>query len=76
MLDALEDVNSKYCNCFAGAAGKGVEYLSTGTCLDYVYEELHVPYSYLFEIYEDKNFDWYSFIERTNNENVLEGPKI
>lgn len=34
-----------------------VGYLCPGTCLDYAYKTLNVPYSFAFEIYErDANF--------------------
>lgn len=52
MLEILNKMNPKYCNCDVGAAGKDVGYLCPGTCLDYAYENLAVPYSFAFEIYE------------------------
>ena len=52
-------MNSKYCNCPAGAAGKEVGYLCPGTCLDYAYDTLKVPYSFAWEIYKKENpFDF------------------
>jgi len=52
MLDILTNLNGKYCNCEMGAAGKEVGYLCPGTCLDYAYDNLNVPYAFAFEIYE------------------------
>eukprot|EP00743_Colponemidia_sp_Colp-15_P001225 GILK01001345.1.p1 GENE.GILK01001345.1~~GILK01001345.1.p1 ORF type:complete len:395 (-),score=42.11 GILK01001345.1:186-1370(-) len=51
MLDVLKKLNPKYCNCPAGAAGKEVGYLCPGTCLDYVYDVLGVPFAFAWEIY-------------------------
>jgi len=34
-----------------GAAGKEVGYLCPGTCLDYAYDKVNVPYSFAWEIY-------------------------
>jgi len=31
-----------------------IGYQSSGTCLDYVYEKLNVPYAFAFEIYTDE----------------------
>lgn len=51
MLDTLTVVNEKYCNCEQGAAGAEVGYLSPGTCLDYAYDKLKVPYTFAVEMY-------------------------
>lgn len=51
MLSVLNKLNTKYCSCNVGAAGDKVGYLSPGTCLDYAYDKLSVPYSFAFEIY-------------------------
>lgn len=37
-----------------------VGYLCPGTCLDYAYQKLNVPYSFAFEIYE-RNSDFTKF---------------
>lgn len=50
MLDVLDHINPKYCDCPMGAAGKDVGYLCPGTCLDYAYEH-SVPYTFALEIY-------------------------
>jgi hypothetical protein len=53
MKSILGKLDSEYCNCPSGAAGKQVGYLCPGTCLDYVYDKLHTPYAFAFEIYAD-----------------------
>merc|ERR1711959_251408 len=55
MVEILRKANKQYCNCDTGAAGKEVGYLCPGTCLDYMYDDLTVPYSFAFEIYERDN---------------------
>eukprot|EP00916_Digyalum_oweni_P022909 GHVL01037981.1.p1 GENE.GHVL01037981.1~~GHVL01037981.1.p1 ORF type:complete len:350 (+),score=50.58 GHVL01037981.1:126-1175(+) len=59
MLQILSTLNDSYCKCSFGAAGEKVGYNSYGTCIDYVYEKLEVPYAFAFEIYgkpdENKN---------------------
>lgn len=62
MLSILSELNQNHCNCRSGAAGKEVGYLCPGTCLDYAYDKLKVPYSFAWEIY-DKDFDFNSLIE-------------
>lgn len=54
MLEILNTMNEKYCGCDVGAAGDKVGYLCPGTCLDYAYDRLKVPYTYAFEIYSTK----------------------
>mmetsp|Transcript_22428 Transcript_22428/g.19358 ORF Transcript_22428/g.19358 Transcript_22428/m.19358 type:complete len:100 (-) Transcript_22428:394-693(-) len=56
MLSVLTELNPKYCDCAAGAAGAKIGYYSSGTCLDYAYDKLKVPYTFAFEIY-GKNLD-------------------
>jgi len=51
MLDVLQDLDDKYCQCPFGAAGKEVGYNCPGTCLDYVYDKLKTPFAFAFEIY-------------------------
>lgn len=55
MLEILNKMNPKYCNCDVGAAGKQVGYLCPGTCLDYIYD-LGTKYSFAFEIYEEGRY--------------------
>lgn len=51
MMKMLEDLDSDYCQCPFGAAGKEVGYSCPGTCLDYVYDKLNASYAFAFEIY-------------------------
>lgn len=57
MLNVIDDIDSKYCNCPSGAAGKEVGYLCPGTCLDYAYDKAGAKYSYAFEIYKH-DYGW------------------
>lgn len=56
-MSVLNQLNPKHCQCSAGAAGKEVGYLCPGTCLDYAYDTMKVPYVFAWEIYE-KGFDY------------------
>lgn len=59
----MESVNEKYCvECTVGAAGKEVGYLCPGTCLDYAYDNVEVPYAYAMEIYE-KDVDLRDYVD-------------
>eukprot|EP00746_Dinoflagellata_sp_MGD_P003294 gnl/MRDRNA2_/MRDRNA2_106403_c0_seq1.p1 gnl/MRDRNA2_/MRDRNA2_106403_c0~~gnl/MRDRNA2_/MRDRNA2_106403_c0_seq1.p1 ORF type:complete len:418 (+),score=62.66 gnl/MRDRNA2_/MRDRNA2_106403_c0_seq1:179-1432(+) len=51
MLQLLVELDSKYCQCPYGGAGKEVGYPCPGTCLDWIYDELKTPYAFAFEIY-------------------------
>jgi len=51
MMTMLKDLDSEYCQCPFGAAGKEVGYSCPGTCLDYVYDQLNASYAFAFEIY-------------------------
>ena len=50
-MNMLKDLDSEYCQCPFGAAGKEVGYSCPGTCLDYVYDQLNASYAFAFEIY-------------------------
>ena len=52
MSEVINVVNSNYCDCLTGSMAKDIEYLCPGTCLDYIYDVLKVPYSYGWEIYD------------------------
>ncbi len=51
MLKMILPLDEESCQCPMGAAGKEVGYLCPGTCLDYAYDVLKVPYAFAFEIY-------------------------
>lgn len=52
MLQILSEMNDQFCgDCAAGAAGEKIGYYSSGTCLDYAYDQLQIPYTFAFEIY-------------------------
>merc|ERR1719360_307403 len=56
-MEILKSLDQNYCKCPFGAAGREVGYSCPGTCLDYVYDNLGVDYSFAFEIYTRKS-DW------------------
>jgi hypothetical protein len=57
MMHILKTLDSQYCECPFGAAGKEVGYSCPGTCLDWVYDKLKTPYSFAFEIYIGPEYD-------------------
>eukprot|EP00746_Dinoflagellata_sp_MGD_P090670 gnl/MRDRNA2_/MRDRNA2_35827_c0_seq1.p1 gnl/MRDRNA2_/MRDRNA2_35827_c0~~gnl/MRDRNA2_/MRDRNA2_35827_c0_seq1.p1 ORF type:complete len:428 (+),score=77.20 gnl/MRDRNA2_/MRDRNA2_35827_c0_seq1:93-1376(+) len=57
MMQILKTLDSQYCECPFGAAGKEVGYSCPGTCLDWVYDKLKTPYSFAFEIYIGPEYD-------------------
>lgn len=69
MKKMLSSLNQKYCgsNCDVGAAGKEVGYLCPGTCIDYAYDKVNVPYSFAWEIYRrdmyEKSDDFFGFLQ-------------
>lgn len=55
MMDILNKIKTKYCEvCHVGAPSKLIGYKSSGTCLDYAYDILKVPYAFAWEIYTDE----------------------
>jgi len=57
MLHILRSLDTDYCQCPFGAAGKEVGYSCPGTCLDWVYDKLKTPYAFAFEIYTAPEMD-------------------
>ena len=59
MKEVLTEIKEKFCSiCQVGAPSKNIGYQSSGTCLDYAYEKLKVPYSFVWEIYtNEKKFE-------------------
>ncbi len=58
MLSILNQLKNEICPiCGVGNPYKILGYSSSGSCMDYVYEKLNVPYSIAWEIYtNEKNF--------------------
>jgi hypothetical protein len=52
IMGIMNALNPKYCDCKVGSAGASLGYLCPGTCLDYAYEELKIPYPIAWEIYD------------------------
>jgi len=78
MMTMLKDLDSKYCQCPFGAAGREVGYSCPGTCLDYVYDKLNSSYSFAFEIYvgpemrDDLKERWEEKMKETTNTALLQ----
>jgi len=68
MMKILFEVDKDYCECPFGGAGKEVGYQCPGTCLDWAYDVLKVPYTFAFEIYGDPAYD--SFLKQTFTEHA------
>ena len=51
MSAMLRELDTKYCECPFGPAGSELPYLSRGTCMDWVYENLELPYAFVFELW-------------------------
>jgi len=58
MNEILTKVKNSPCsNCFVGTPFKKLHYDTSGTCLDYVYDKLKVPFAFAWEIYtNEQNF--------------------
>ncbi len=55
MKEILGIIKKNYCkNCDLGAPSKLIGYKSSGTCLDYIYDNMKVPYSFAWEIYTNE----------------------
>lgn len=52
MIVILNNVNKKYCHCNTGPAANELWYLCPGTCLDYAFEEINIPYTFAAEIFD------------------------
>jgi len=80
MMTMLRDLDSEYCQCPFGAAGKEVGYSCPGTCLDYVYDQLNASYAFAFEIYvgpeyaDDLKERWQEKMQET--ESLAEPAKV
>lgn len=57
MLEILEDIDDRHCQCPFGAAGKEVGYACPGTCLDYAYDVVKTPFVFAFEIYTSPEYE-------------------
>jgi hypothetical protein len=55
MDEVLKEIQTKFCKvCKVGAPSKLIGYKSSGTCLDYIYDNFKVPYSLAWEIYSNE----------------------
>ena len=55
MYKVLNEIKGKYCSvCHVGPPSKLIGYKSSGTCLDYIYDNFKVPYSLAWEIYSSE----------------------
>lgn len=55
MKEVLGILKNKFCkNCDMGSPSALIGYQSSGTCLDYIYDNFKVPYSLAWEIYSNE----------------------
>jgi len=55
MNEILTNVKNENCSvCFVGTPFKFLNYDCSGTCMDYIYEKLNVPFSFAWEIYTNE----------------------
>eukprot|EP00243_Klebsormidium_subtile_P004113 TRINITY_DN17894_c0_g1_i1.p1 TRINITY_DN17894_c0_g1~~TRINITY_DN17894_c0_g1_i1.p1 ORF type:complete len:498 (+),score=95.97 TRINITY_DN17894_c0_g1_i1:371-1864(+) len=56
MLELLQKVNRLHCGgrCVVGSGGGSVGYLAHGTATDYMFDVLHIPLPFTWEIYGDE----------------------
>ena len=55
MKAVLQSVKEKFCSvCLLGAPSTLIGYKSSGTCVDYAYKVLNIPYSFAWEIYTNE----------------------
>ena len=55
MKTILNTIKNKFCSvCDVGAPSKLLGYTSRGTCLDYIYDNYKIPYSFSWEVYSDE----------------------
>lgn len=53
----MSDIKEKHCKvCYVGTPYNMLKYDSSGTCLDYIYEKLKVPFSFAWEVYSNEKF--------------------
>ncbi len=51
----LQNVKNNHCSiCFVGTPFKLLNYDSSGTCVDYIYDNLKVPFSFAWEVYTNE----------------------
>jgi len=58
MLEVLKPISEKYCggNCPYGNLAKLIHYENPGCDIDYVYDKLHTPYVFTWEIFVGEDF--------------------
>lgn len=72
MIEVLKEVNKDYCRCGVGAAAIELNYLCPGNCMDYAFDEMKVPYSFAFEIWDGKTFANGKTISLLESENIID----
>lgn len=72
MKEILNKLQQKYCkNCDMGSPSALIGYQSSGTCLDYIYDNFKVPYSLAWEIYSNERV-FVELKEQINKQNLQE----
>jgi hypothetical protein len=55
MKSALNEIKNKFCSfCKLGSPSLLIGYKSSGTCLDYAFKKLNVPYAFAWEIFSNE----------------------
>eukprot|EP00747_Dinoflagellata_sp_TGD_P184293 gnl/TRDRNA2_/TRDRNA2_39806_c0_seq1.p1 gnl/TRDRNA2_/TRDRNA2_39806_c0~~gnl/TRDRNA2_/TRDRNA2_39806_c0_seq1.p1 ORF type:complete len:393 (-),score=44.28 gnl/TRDRNA2_/TRDRNA2_39806_c0_seq1:27-1205(-) len=73
MMNILESLSSKYCDCPFGAGGEVHYETCDGTSIDWIYDKLKTPISFAFEIYtspdkaDDLRSRWREKMKLSNN---------
>lgn len=73
MKEILGIIKNKYCStCDLGAPSKLIGYKSSGTCLDYIYDKLKVPYSLAWEIFTNERefVELKRYLQSLPNQNI------
>lgn len=73
MLDVLAPISDKYCDCPYGSLAELVGYEAPGNAIDYVFDDLHAPYSFTWEIYANQELmDYYHWIRKSQKKESVE----
>jgi len=73
MLEVLAPISEKYCDCPYGSLAELVGYEAPGNAIDYVFDDLHAPFSFTWEIYANQELmDYYHWIRKSQKKESIE----
>jgi len=73
MLEVLSPISEKYCDCPYGSLAELVGYEAPGNAIDYVFDDLHAPYSFTWEIYANQELmDYYHWIRKSQKKESID----